>query len=99
MGAASFPVPKVILSPPIARWLSVDKEKTFVVAGTTVREALEALFAEAPSLRGYVLDDQGALRHHVAAFVNGVVVRDKQTLSVAVSPQSEIYLVQALSGG
>jgi hypothetical protein len=64
-----------------------------------VREALDDLFARLPQLRGYLLDDQGALRHHVAAFVDGVVVRDKHTLAEAVPACGEVYLVQALSGG
>lgn len=94
-------MPTVVLAAPIARWLPSARqgEKTFIVAGTTVREALENLLVEVPSLRGYLLDDQGALRHHVAAFVNGVVVRDKQSLSEPVSSDTEIFFVQALSGG
>ena len=64
-----------------------------------MREALEQMLAVVPSMRGYILDDQGALRHHVAAFVDGVVVRDKQRLGEAVAPGGEVYLVQALSGG
>src|SRR2546425_1011893 len=32
--------------------------------GTTVREVLESYFAGNERARGYVLDDQGALRHH-----------------------------------
>jgi molybdopterin converting factor small subunit len=94
-------VPTVVLAGPIARWLPDARpgERSFVVAGSTVRRALESLFAEVPPLRGYVLDDQGALRHHVAAFVNGVVVRDKQALSEPVADDGEVYLVQALSGG
>ena len=93
-------MPKVVLAAPIARWLpSPAGEKSFVVTGTTVREALESLLVDLPRLRGYILDDQGALRHHVAAFIDGVVVRDKRTLAEAVSPEGEVYLVQALSGG
>jgi sulfur-carrier protein len=94
-------MPTIVLAAPLARWLPSPKpgERSFAVAGATVREAIEGLLAQAPQLRGYVLDDQGALRHHVAAFVNGVVVRDKAALSEAVPPDGEVYLVQALSGG
>jgi hypothetical protein len=93
-------VPTVTLAAPLARWLDAGPgSKSFAVAGATVREAVENLLALAPSLRGYVLDDQGALRHHVAAFVDGVVVRDKQALSDPVRPAGEVYLIQALSGG
>jgi sulfur carrier protein ThiS len=73
--------------------------QAFEVAGTTVRELLESLFVLRPVLRGYLLDDQGALRHHVAAFVNGVVVCDKATLATPVPVDGELYLAQALSGG
>ena len=69
------------------------------VAAATVADALAAVFARHPPLRGYVLDDQGALRKHVAIFVDGDCVRDRQALSDAVQPESEVFVVQALSGG
>lgn len=92
-------MPTITLAAPIARWLGGPGSKSFAVEGRTVREAVESLLAQAPALRGYLLDDQGALRHHVAAFVDGVVVHDKQSLSAPVPAAGEIYLVQALSGG
>jgi hypothetical protein len=69
------------------------------VPGGTVREVLDALFAEHPQLRGYVLDERGALRHHVAAFVGGEAVGHAGGLAAAVPEGSEVYLFQALSGG
>lgn len=72
---------------------------TLEVAGVTVGEALSAVFARSPALRGYVLDDQGALRRHVVVFVGGQAVRDRERLSDAVAPGAEIAVMQALSGG
>ncbi len=69
------------------------------VEGGTVAEALTAVFAQLPKLRGYVLDDQGALRPHVVVFVDGATVRDRRTLTDSVTPGSEIFVMQALSGG
>lgn len=69
------------------------------VGGSTLREALDAVFAEVPELRGYVLDDQGGLRRHVTAFVDGQVVRDRTELSDPVATDGEIRVMQALSGG
>lgn len=69
------------------------------VQGATVREALEAVFRMNPRLRGYVVDEQGALREHMTVFVDGHVVQDKVNLSDAVDPESELYVLQALSGG
>ena len=68
-------------------------------AGATVGEALAAVFALQPRLRGYVLDDQGGLRRHVAVYVNGRPVGDRARLTDPVGPHDEIYVFQALSGG
>lgn len=69
------------------------------VVGDTVRHALEAVFADNPSARSYVLDDQGELRKHMVVFVNGEPVRDRRGLTDAVDPAAEIDVLQALSGG
>jgi len=69
------------------------------VEAATVREALEAAFADNPRARGYVLDDQGGVRTHMAIFVNGEPIRDRRGLSDAVPPDGEVYVMQALSGG
>lgn len=69
------------------------------VAGATVREALEAVFAANPRARGYVLDDQSRLRRHMSIFVDGRLIRDRVSLSDAVEPHSTVAVFQALSGG
>lgn len=69
------------------------------VAGATVAEALAAAFASQPALRRYVLDDQGALRRHVAVYVNGRPVRDRARLTDAIGAADAIFVFQALSGG
>ncbi|MFO1320786.1 MAG: MoaD/ThiS family protein [Burkholderiales bacterium] len=69
------------------------------VEAATVRAALDAVFAEHAALRGYVLDDQGMLRRHVAVFVNGTRIRDRDSLSDPVTAADEIHVLQALSGG
>lgn len=69
------------------------------VAGVTVRQVLDAVFDQYPVLRGYVVDERGALRHHVVAFVDDEPVRDKQSLSEFVPADGEVYVFQALSGG
>jgi molybdopterin converting factor small subunit len=69
------------------------------VAGATVGEALAAVFETQPALRGYVLDDQGALRRHVAIYVGGEAVRDRVKLSDPIRPNDDIYVFQALTGG
>lgn len=67
--------------------------------GATLCDVLEAVFARRPVLRSYLLDDQGGLRKHVSAFVDGEQIRDRRQLSDPVGPTSTIDLIQALSGG
>jgi hypothetical protein len=50
-------------------------------------------------VRGYVLDDQGAVRHHVKIMVDGRNIRDRERQSDALAPSSRIHVFQALSGG
>ena len=69
-------------------------------AGGTVSEVLANVFAENPLLRGYVLDEQGALRKHMVIFLDGNAISDRTRLSDPVpGDDSEIYVMQALSGG
>lgn len=67
--------------------------------GDTVREVLARVFAVQDRLGTYVLDDQGALRKHMTILVDGQRIRDLERLSDAVGPASEVWVMQALSGG
>lgn len=89
-------MPKVSFTRALERFV---KAPSMNVEGATLGEALDKVFAINPALRGYVLDDQGAVRRHVAIYVNGQVVRDRVHLSDAVSMTDEIYVFQALTGG
>ena len=87
---------RVVFTPNLNRHLQV---RPLDVAANSVRDALEGAFQALPGLRGYVLDDQGALRKHVVVFVDGLSVLDRERLSDPVEPTSEVYVMQALSGG
>lgn len=89
-------MPKVVFASHVQRHVPAPDA---TVEGATVRAALDAVFADNRPLRGYVLDDQGHLRKHVVIFVDGARIADRQGLSDAVRRDSEIYVLQALSGG
>ncbi len=76
----------------------VDVDKS-TVGGITVRDALDAVIAINPRLKSYVLDDRGAVRKHIAIFLNGESVHDRETLSDPLPPDGEVFVMQALSGG
>lgn len=77
----------------------VAPSEPMMVDGTTLRLALDAVFALHPRARSYVLDDQERLRKHVVIFVDGARVQAGDDLGRAVAAKSEIYVLQALSGG
>lgn len=69
------------------------------VQGATVRQALDTYFSQNAPARSYVLDDQSALRKHMAIFVNGEPVLDREKLADPVTADATIDIIQALSGG
>jgi len=87
---------KVVFTPNVQRHVGCP---TAEAGGTTVREVLEKVFAANPQARSYVLDDQSALRRHIAIFVDGQMIRDRAHLGDAVKDSSTIHVFQALSGG
>jgi molybdopterin converting factor small subunit len=89
-------MPRVVFTSNLQR--HVNCPETQVAAGT-VHSALAQVFAAQPQARGYVLDEQGHLRKHVVVFVDGQRVRDREGLSDPVHDSSEVYVMQALTGG
>ena len=87
---------KILFTRNLQRHLECPTE---VHVGTTVKEVLDSYCSRHPLVRGYVLDDQGAVRRHMAIFVDGAEIRDRVRLSDTVRAEAEIYVMQALSGG
>jgi len=89
-------MPRVVFISNLQRHVAVPERE---VNGATVAEALAAVFAQSPQVRDYVVDEQGHLRKHVVIYIDGKRIADRQRLSDAVGPRSEICVFQALSGG
>lgn len=65
----------------------------------SIPEIITELDARYPGLSGYILDDQGHLRKHVNIFIDGQMISDRQGLTDQIDGNTEIYIMQALSGG
>ena len=90
------PVPIVEFAPALTRHVPCPPQR---VEDTTLRAALDAALAAAPALRGYVLDEQGAVRKHVAVFVNAQMIASRTRLDVPLGGDDKVLVVQALTGG
>lgn len=87
----------VQFTPNLARHVACPSVRA---SGQTVAEVLEQVFVDNPRLRGYVVDDRGALRKHMVVFLDGTAIRDRACLSDAIGEHNrEIFVMQALSGG
>jgi len=73
--------------------------KTLTVEATTVAEVVRAMEAMAPGLGFYICDERGRLRRHVNIFIGDEPIHDRGTLSDAVGPDAQVFILQALSGG
>ncbi|MHA4807793.1 MoaD/ThiS family protein [Flavitalea flava] len=73
--------------------------KNMPAKGSTLTEILDEMEACYPGVRSYLLDEQGGLRQHVNIFIDNTLIKDRTALSDSLSANSEIYIMQALSGG
>ncbi len=89
-------MPRVAFTPHLKRHLDCP---TVDVPGQSVKEVLEEVFQQNPKLRGYVFDDRNVVRQHVMIFLDGQPINDRHTQADPVQASSEIYVMQALSGG
>jgi hypothetical protein len=85
-------MPRVVFTSNLKRHIDAPPAEA---SGDSVRAVLEAVFHDNPRLKGYVLDEQDRLRQHVVLFVDG----SRAELDDPVTPASEVFVLQALSGG
>ena len=87
---------QLIFTQQLGRFMTVPQVET---DAADLRGALEQAFNAHPKLRGYVLDEQGHLRQNVVIFIDGQRTRERTMLNDALAPMSNVYILQALSGG
>jgi sulfur-carrier protein len=89
-------MPLVEFAPALTRHVACPPRE---VDAATLREALAQAFTAAPALRHYVLDEQGAVRKHVAVFVNARMIASRSQLDVPLAGGDKVMVIQALTGG
>ena len=89
-------MPRIAFTPQLQRFLSVADVQS---RACTLRAALDDAFAQNPRLGGYVLDDQGHVRANVVIFIDGRRSLDRTGQSDALTPDAQVHVLQALSGG
>jgi sulfur-carrier protein len=73
--------------------------KELVVEAANAADVVREVDKIAPGFAFYVCDERGRLRAHVNLFIEETMIADRQRLSDPVAPDSEVFILQALSGG
>jgi molybdopterin converting factor small subunit len=73
--------------------------RTVQVDGGTLREALDDLFRQHPSVRGQIVDDQGDLNRFVNVYVDNEDVRLRDGLDTGVDDGATVIVLPAMAGG
>jgi MoaD family protein, archaeal len=77
---------------------ATDGEAEVEVSGTTVGEALDAVFDAHGDLRERITQD-GDLRRFVNVYVSGEDIRFQQGLETAINEGDEVTILPAVAGG
>jgi len=90
-------MPKVKFTHALKRFFPTIEE--LEIDANNISDIMAQLETHYPGIAAYILDDQGTLREHVNIFVDGDLIYDRANLSDKTKPESEVYIMQALSGG
>jgi molybdopterin synthase sulfur carrier subunit len=86
-------MPVVRLRAPLSELAGGNRE--LELDGATVVEVLKALEREHPDVKGWILDEHGAIREHINVFVN----REYGQEDTSVTPSDRLHVIPAISGG
>lgn len=76
-----------------------DGERRLVLEGSTVGEVLRGLGERYPRFRDGAFDGGGALRPHIAVFLNSTQITGNSDLGTGVGDGDEIAVISAIAGG
>jgi molybdopterin synthase sulfur carrier subunit len=88
---------RVSFTPHLRRYFDLPQE--WVVEAGTVAELLHALDKQWPGIGFYIADERGGLRKHVAIWINGDQIEDREDLTDPLAEDASVTILQALSGG
>ena len=86
-------MPVVKLRAPLSELAGGKRE--LELEGATVGEVLQALERAHPDVKGWILDEHGAIRDHINVFVNKEYGRE----DTSVGAQDRLHVLPAISGG
>jgi molybdopterin converting factor small subunit len=77
----------------------VNNQAEFVVSASTVRDLVNQVIDQYPSIKFHLVDSGGNLRKHFNVFVNGTHIRDMNGMDTALNEEDKVILMASAAGG
>jgi molybdopterin synthase sulfur carrier subunit len=96
---SSSAIPIATVNLPHVLRSKIGNRKSVTVAGSTIREIIDALDRDFPGLRFNLCHETGELRPFVNIFLDRENIRYLQGLDTPVHTGATIYVLQSVAGG
>ena len=77
----------------------VNNQTEFSVSASTVKEVVDRVIEQYPSIKFHLVDSEGTLRKHFNVFVNGTHIRDLQGMDTRLNEEDKVILMASAAGG
>jgi len=92
-------IPTATVTLPFVLRAKIGNRKSVTVAGSTIREIIDALDNDFPGLRFNLCYETGELRQYVNIFLDREDIRYLQGLETPVRTGATIHILQSVAGG
>jgi molybdopterin converting factor small subunit len=77
----------------------VDNQTEFFVPAATVKDVVDQVIEQYPSIKFHLVDSEGRLRKHFNIFVNGTHIRDLKGMDTTLNEEDKVILMASAAGG
>ncbi len=77
----------------------VGNQAEFSVEATSVKEMIQKIIAQYPTVKSHLVDSNGSLRRYFNIFVNGTHIRDLDGMDTKLNEEDKVILMASAAGG
>ena len=77
----------------------VNNQAEFFVPASTVRELVDQIIEQYPSIKFHLVDSEDNLRKHFNVFINGTHIRELNGMDTRLREEDKVILMASAAGG